>query len=154
MRSMSVCLDLLEKFKRFIVDDWAPFQSIILQALTTVAFAGQACLQSHASYQPPPSSLTTSVDIACAELARLRVSLDSPVSSRGLPSSVPSLVSVSSSSSNSSSFPIFAQRWRRLSPVRSDGSEVLEGPVQQEDLGYQAEVYTLGSEEGVMVPYI
>ena len=31
MWSMSVCLDLLEeRFKRFILDDWAPFQSIIL----------------------------------------------------------------------------------------------------------------------------
>ena len=44
MHSMSVRLDLLEKFERFISNDWAPFQSIILQALTTVAFAGQACL--------------------------------------------------------------------------------------------------------------
>ena len=45
MRATSVCLDLLEeKFERFLMDDWAPFQSIILQALSTVAFAGQACL--------------------------------------------------------------------------------------------------------------
>ena len=45
MRAMSVRLDLLEeKFERFIMDDWAPFQSIILQALSTVTFAGQACL--------------------------------------------------------------------------------------------------------------
>ena len=62
MRAMSVHLDLLEKFERFITDDWAPFQSIILQALSTVAFAGQAYLRSHTSYQPPPSSLTTSID--------------------------------------------------------------------------------------------
>ena len=84
MHAMSVCLDLLEeKFERFIIDDWAPFQSIILQALSTVAFAGQACLQSHVSYQPPPSSLTTSVNVTCAQLTGLRVSLDSPVSSGG-----------------------------------------------------------------------
>ena len=45
MRATSVRLDLLEeKFERFITDDWAPFQSIILQALSTVAFAGQACV--------------------------------------------------------------------------------------------------------------
>ena len=45
MHATSVRLDLLEeKFERFISNDWAPFQSIILQALTTVTFAGQACL--------------------------------------------------------------------------------------------------------------
>ena len=97
MCAMSVCLDLLEeKFERFITDDWAPFQSIILQALSTVAFVGQTCLQSHASYQPPPSSLAASIDVACAQLTGLRVSLDSPISSGGPPSSVPSLVSISS----------------------------------------------------------
>ena len=112
MRATSVRLDLLEeKFERFIVDDWALFQSIILQALSTVTFVGQACLRSHASYQPPPSSLTASVDIACTELAGLRVSLDSPVSMGGPLSSVPSLISISSSSSNSSALPIFAWCW-------------------------------------------
>ena len=94
MHAMSVHLNLLEKrFEGFILDEWAPFQSIILQALTTVAFAGQACLQLYASYQPPPSSLATLVDVACAKLADLRVSLVSPVSSGGPLSSVPSLVS-------------------------------------------------------------
>ena len=113
MRATLVRLDLLEeKFERFIVDDWASFQSIILQALSTVAFAGQACLRSHPSYQPPPSSLASSVDITCAQLTGLRVSLDSPASSGGPPSSIPSLVSLSSSSSNSSPLPIFAQGWR------------------------------------------
>ena len=155
MSAMSVCLDLMEeKFERFIVDDWAPFQFIILQALSTVTFAGQACLRSHASYQPPPSSLTTSIDIACAQLTGLRVSLDSPVSLGGPPSSVPSLISLSSSSSNSSALPIFTWCWHRLSPLRSDGGEASEGPAQQENSGHQAEMYTSGSEEGVMVPYI
>ena len=155
MWSMSVCLDLLEeRFKRFILDNWAPFWSIILQALSTVAFAGQACLRSHTSYQPPPSSLATSVDVACANLTGLRVSLDSPVSSGGPPSSVPSLVSISSSSSDSSALLIFTWRWRRLSPIRPDGGEVPESSLQQEEPRYQAEVYTSGSEEGVMVPYL
>ena len=148
-----VRLDLLEeRFERFIVDDWAPFQSIILQALSTVTFVGQACLRSHASYQPPSSSLAASVDIACAQLTGLRVSLDSPVSSGGPPSSVPSLVSLSSSSSDSSALLIFTRGWRRLSPLRLDGGEVSEDPLQQEESGYQAEVHSLGS-EGVMVSY-
>ena len=45
VKEMSVCLHQLEKqFKMFILDKWAPFQPIILQSLTTVTFAGQACL--------------------------------------------------------------------------------------------------------------
>ena len=155
MCATSVCLDLLEeKFKRFITDDWAPFQSIILQALSTVTFAGQACLQLHTSYQPPPSSLATSVDVTCAQLTGLRISLDSPVSSGGPLSSIPFLISLSSSSSNSSALPVFTRCWRRLSSLRSDGGQVLEGPLQQEDSCHQAEVYTSGSKEGVMVPYL
>ena len=45
-------------------------------------------------------------------------------------------------------------RWRPLSPVRLDGGQVSEVAVQQEDQGHQAEVYTSGSEEGVVVPYL
>ena len=51
MKEMSVRLHQLEKrFETFIFDEWAPFQPIILHSLTTVAFAGQACLRSHAAY--------------------------------------------------------------------------------------------------------
>jgi hypothetical protein len=139
----------------FILDEWAPFQSTILQALTSVAFAGQACLRSHAAYQPPPSSLATRLDVICAELEGLRVSLDSPVSSGGASSSVPSLVSISSSSSLSSSpLQVIPGRWRRLSPIRSDGVKYLTHSLQLEDSGYQAEVHSPGSEEGVVVPYL
>jgi hypothetical protein len=45
MREMSVQLHSLEMcFESFILDKWAPFQSTILQALTSVAFAWQAGL--------------------------------------------------------------------------------------------------------------
>jgi hypothetical protein len=45
MKEMSACLQSLEKhFEVFILDEWAPFQSTILQSLTTVTFAEQACL--------------------------------------------------------------------------------------------------------------
>jgi hypothetical protein len=158
MKEMSVRLQQLEKhFEMFILDEWAFFQPTILQSLSTVAFAGQACLRLHAAYQPPPSSLTARLDGVCAELQGLRVSLDSPESSGGPPSSVPSLISVSSSSSQSSSplqVQIYSGRWCQLSPIRSDGGQVSEDPVQQEDQGYQAEAYTSGSEEGVVVPYL
>jgi hypothetical protein len=51
VEQMSVrLLSLEEKFEKFILDDWAPFHDVILQSLTTVAFAGQACLRSHAAY--------------------------------------------------------------------------------------------------------
>jgi hypothetical protein len=104
VQEMSVCLQSLEcRFEMFILDEWAPFQSTILQGLISVAFAGQACLQSHAAYQPPPSSLAARLNVVYTKLEGLRVSLDSPVSSGGTSSSVPSLISVSSSSSVSSS---------------------------------------------------
>ena len=116
MQEMLVRLQSLEiRFKAFILDEWAPFQSTILQALTSVTFAGQACLRSHAAYRPPPSSLAARLNVVCAKLKGLRVGLDSPQSSRGPPSSVPSLVSVSSSSSQSSSpspLQVYAGRWR------------------------------------------
>jgi hypothetical protein len=139
VQEMSVCLQSLEhRFKMFILDEWAPFQSTIIQSLTTVSFVGQACLRLHAAYQPPPSSITARLDVVCAKLEGLRVSLDSPQSSGGPSSSVPSLVSISSSSSQSSS-PLHVQvhsgRWRQLSPIRSDGGQVSEDPLQQEDLG-------------------
>ena len=90
MKEMSVCLQQLEKcFEMSIPDEWAFFQLTILQSLSTVAFAGQACLQSHAAYQPPPSSLAARLNVVCAKLQGLRVSLDSPESSRGPPSSSP-----------------------------------------------------------------
>jgi hypothetical protein len=157
VKEMSVCLYQLEKwFEMFILDEWAPFQPIILQSLATVAHAGQACLRSHAAYRPPPSSLAARLNVICTELQGLRVGLDSPQSSGGPPSSVPSPVSISSSSSQSSPLhvQIYQGRWRRLSPVRSDGGQVSEVPLQQEDQGHQAEVYTSGSEEGVVVPYL
>jgi hypothetical protein len=158
VKEMSVRLQQLEKqFEMFILDEWAFFQPTILQSLSTVAFAGQACLQSHTAYQPPPSSLAARLDVICAELQGLRVSFNPPEPSGGPLSSVPSLVSVSSTSSQSSS-PLHAQislgHWCRLSPVRLDGGQVSEDPVQQEDQGHQAEVYTSGSKEGVMVPYV
>jgi hypothetical protein len=104
VKEMSVCLQQLEKcFEMFILAEWAFFQLTILQSLSTVTFAGQACLQSHMAYQPPPSSLAARLNVVCTELQGLRVSLDSPESSRGPPSSIPSLISVSSSSSQSSS---------------------------------------------------
>jgi hypothetical protein len=107
VKEMSVRLHQLEKcFEMFILDEWAPFQPITLHSLTTVAFAGQACLQSHTAYQPPPSALAARLDVVCAKLQGLRVSLDSPQSSGGASSSVPSLVSVSSSSSQSSPSPL------------------------------------------------
>jgi hypothetical protein len=156
VQDMSVRLHQLEKrFEMFILDEWASFQPVILQGLSTVTLAGQACLRSHASYQPPPSSFAAGLDAVYARLQEFRSSLESPQSSGGPPSSVPSLVSVSSSSSQSSS-PLHVQiqtgRWHRLSPVRSDGGQVLEDSLQQEEPGHQAEVYTSGS-EGVMVPY-
>jgi hypothetical protein len=59
VNEMSVRLQQLEKcFEKFILDKWALFRPTILQSLSTVAFAGQACLQSHAAYQPPPPSLS------------------------------------------------------------------------------------------------
>jgi hypothetical protein len=104
VKVMSVHLQSLEcHFEMFILDEWAPFQSTILQALTSVDFAGQACLRSHATYQPPPSSLATRLNVVCTELKGLRVSLNSPVSSGGTSPSIPSLISMSSSSSQSSS---------------------------------------------------
>jgi hypothetical protein len=114
VRDMSVHPPPSERhFEMFILDDWAPFHSIVLQSLTTVAFAGQACLQSHAAYRPPPSSLATQLNVVCAELQGLRVGLESPSSLGGPPSSVPSLVSVTSSSSQSSSpLPVIPGRWR------------------------------------------
>jgi hypothetical protein len=156
VQDMSVRLHQLEKhYEMFILDKWASFQSIILQSLSTIALAGQACLRSHTSYRLPPSSLAAGLDAVYAGLQEFRSGLESPQSLGGLSSSVPSLVSVSSSSSQSS--PIHVQihprRWQPLSPVRSDGSQASEDPVQQEDQGYQAEVYTSGSEEGVVVPY-
>jgi hypothetical protein len=154
---MSVCLHQLEKrFEMFILDEWASFQPLILQSLSTVTLAGQACLQSHTSYRPPPSSLAAGLDAVYAGLQEFRSGLESPQSSGGLSSSVPSLVSVSSSSSQSSPLhvQIHLRRWRPLSPVRSDGSQTSENPVQPEDQGYQAEVYTSGSEEGFVVLYL
>jgi hypothetical protein len=104
VKDMSVRLHQLEKcFEMFILDEWATFQPIILQSLSTVAFAGQACLQSHAAYRPPPSALAARFNVVCAELQGLRSGPESPQSSGGPPSSVPSLVSISSSSSQSSS---------------------------------------------------
>jgi hypothetical protein len=155
MREMSVRLHSLEMhFKSFILDEWAPFQTTILQALTSVAFAGQACLRLHAAYRPPPSSLAARLNVVCAELEGLRVSLDSPESSRGPPSSIPSLVSISSSSSQSSSpLQVILGCWCQLSPIRSDGGQVSENPIQQEGSSHQADLYTSGS-EGVMVPYL
>jgi hypothetical protein len=51
VQEMSVRLHQLEKwFEMFILDKWAPFQPIILHSLTTVTYAGQACLRSHAAY--------------------------------------------------------------------------------------------------------
>jgi hypothetical protein len=157
MKEMSVCLSQLEKrFEMFILDEWATFQPVILQSLSTVAFAGRACLRLHAAYWPPSSSLAARLDVVCAELQELRVSPDSPFSSGGPPSSVPSLISTSSSSSQSSS-PLHIQihpgRWCRLSPVRLDGGQVFEEPLQQEEQGHQAEVYSSGPEEGVMVSH-
>jgi hypothetical protein len=157
VQDMSVCLHQLEKrFKMYILDEWASFQPIVLQSLTTIALAGQACLRSHASYRPPSSSITAGLDAVYSGLQEFRGGLESPQSLGGPPSSIPSLVSISSSSSQSSSplhIQIHTGHWRRLSPVRSDGGQAPEDPVQQEDQGYQAEVYTSGSEEGVVVPY-
>jgi hypothetical protein len=51
VKEMSVSLHQLEKrFEMFILDEWAPFQPVILQGLSTVTPAGQACLRSHAAY--------------------------------------------------------------------------------------------------------
>jgi hypothetical protein len=45
LRELSVNLSSLEDhFEKFVLDEWVPFQAYILQALSTVAFAGQACL--------------------------------------------------------------------------------------------------------------
>jgi hypothetical protein len=45
MKEMSVRLQQLEQcFEMFILDEWTSFQPTILQSLSTVAFAGQACL--------------------------------------------------------------------------------------------------------------
>jgi hypothetical protein len=46
------------RFELFIINQWTPFQTIILNSLTTTTSMGQACLQSHMAYQPPPPSLT------------------------------------------------------------------------------------------------